>query len=108
MLDVPGLGLLRIKVVQTSTKYDLRTEDGGIQGDGSLHDTTLLRRKAGRTVASAIAWFRTIQIAADASDRRSRPRSQSLFATVKKLRHRARTFLLMRANTSDGSQHEKG
>jgi hypothetical protein len=46
MLDVPRLGLLRIEVVTTRIKYHLRTEDVGVQGDGSLRDTTLLRGKA--------------------------------------------------------------
>jgi hypothetical protein len=46
MLDVPGLGLMQAEVVKTRIKYDLRTEAAGIQADGSLRDSTLLRRKA--------------------------------------------------------------
>ena len=105
MLDVSGLGPLWPEVVKTRIEYDLRIENGGIHY-GSLRDGTL-RRKARRTVIPAITRFRTIEIAADASNGRSRPGAERLLAAIRKLRHRARTFLLMRANTRDRSQHEE-
>jgi hypothetical protein len=65
MLDVSGIGIVRLKMLQTRSEHDLRTESGSSYRNKSSR--RLLRRKVRRAAVSGATWFGTIQIAAEAS-----------------------------------------
>ncbi len=105
MLDVPWVGIVRIRSLKMRSEHDLRTERGGIHGHGSMPDRTWLDRKAGRAAVAGTAWFGTIQIATDPRYRSSPLAAPRFLAAVRQLQHRAPTLLLMRAHTCGRNQH---
>ena len=64
MFDISGIGIMRLKLLQTRSEDNLRIENGS--GDGIRIDS-LLRRTSRYAGVSAATWFTAIQIAAKAS-----------------------------------------
>ena len=65
MLDVPGIGIVRIESLNLRSEQDFSTECCGIHGHRSIHGRTELHRKAGRAAVSGTTCFGTIEIATD-------------------------------------------
>jgi len=64
MFDISGIGIMRLKLLQTRSEDNLRTENDS--GDGIRSDS-LLRRASPYAAVSGATWFSAIQIAAEAS-----------------------------------------
>ena len=57
MLDVPGIGIMRLKPLQMRSEHDLRTESGSSYCYGRIRAHSLLRRKIRRTAVPGATWF---------------------------------------------------
>ena len=67
MLDIPGVGVVRTKVLQTRSEHDLRIEIRNSYRNNRIRIHSLLRRKIRCPCVSGATRFRTIQIATEAS-----------------------------------------